>query len=224
MEAYQTAVDAALASQLRAPLGQCGAAALIDEWFETAELRTLLYLLASEYGAALRQPGGDLGFAGLVLWMLGGREVPVGGMQSLADALQRAAQQAGVEVRAATPVRRLLIESGRVVGVEAGAQALRATHVISSIDLAQTFGALLGDDAEACVDAETRAALLARPGPSIASQAFALRAPPDYRSARWDADLNRCVQTYVGFNTPEDVLTHERDLTLGLLPPGLIDN
>lgn len=49
-------------------------------------------------------------------------------------ALARAATASGVEIRTATPVDRLLVEEGRVVGVEIAGQAVRATRgvVLSS--------------------------------------------------------------------------------------------
>ncbi|NGY03319.1 phytoene desaturase family protein [Solimonas terrae] len=199
--------------------GTRGGAAVIDALFESPEVRTLFYLLAIEYGASLTQPGNDLAFLGLVLWMIGGREVPLGGMQRFADALHAAAREHGVDVRTSSPVTRIIVESGRVSGVEMAGKRVGAPLVVSSLGLRQTFNELLDAQALGTGDRQAAATTGAQPTPSIASQAFALREPPAYRSARWDPDLDRCVQTFIGFDTPADVLAQERDLAMGVLPP-----
>ena len=89
---------------------------------------TLLYRLAAEFAAgpkALSQPKGGLG--------------------SLCDALAKAAAAAGVSVRTGSPVKRILVDADRAVGVElASGERLLARTVLSSADPKTTFLKLLG--------------------------------------------------------------------------------
>ncbi len=63
-----------------------------------------------------------------------------GGVGALAQALAGAARAAGAEIRTSAPVRRILLESGRVAGVELeGGERLAAAAVASSADPRTTF-------------------------------------------------------------------------------------
>jgi phytoene dehydrogenase-like protein len=86
---------------------------------------TLLYRLAAGGGAPLAQP--------------------LGGLGALSEALANAARAAGAEIRAAAPVRRILVREDRAAGVvlESG-EELAAGAVISSADPKTTFLKLLG--------------------------------------------------------------------------------
>lgn len=57
-------------------------------------------------------------------------EDEAGNCAAFAQALRRAAEDAGVRFRFDTPVRRLLVEGGRVRGVEAAGQAMEADAVV----------------------------------------------------------------------------------------------
>lgn len=217
--AHREAVASAFgAFGISRPLGTRGAAAVIDELFEAEEIRTLMCLLAVEYGAALTQPGNDLGFLGFTLWLIGNRQVARGGTQSFADALHRAALAEGVTVRTGTAATRILVDHGAVTGVEMAGQRVKAPLVASSIGIGQTLRGLLDPAEIGAADAQALIAFQARKGPIIASQAFALREPPRYRSAARDADINHCIQTFIGFDNTGCVRAHEHDLALGLLP------
>jgi len=199
-------------------LGTRSAAQFIDERFESPEIRTLFYLLAMEFGASLTQTGDDLAFLGFVLWMIGSRQVPTGGMQSLADALHRAALAEGVQIMTSAEVGSIRIEAGRVTGIRIADRFIEAPIVASSIGVQPTLLELPSGGELGASDRRALAAYRRGRGSTIASQAFALTEAPSYRSARWDVDLDRCVQTFIGFDNPESVLAHERELAMGLLP------
>ena len=68
-----------------------------------------------------------------------------GGMGSLSEALGRSIADKGGEVRLKSPVRRVLIESGRAVGVELrDGRCITARAVLSNLDKAATFFGLVG--------------------------------------------------------------------------------
>jgi phytoene dehydrogenase-like protein len=89
---------------------------------------TLLYRLA---GALDGKPGA-----------LG---VPKGGMGAVSDAFGAAAEAAGARLRLNAPVRRVLVEDGRVTGVElAQGERIEARVVVSNLDPRRTFLDLVG--------------------------------------------------------------------------------
>ena len=70
---------------------------------------------------------------------------PEGGMGSVSDELAQAAREAGVTVRTGTPVSRILVENGRVTGVEtAGGERFDTYTVVSNADPKRTLLELVG--------------------------------------------------------------------------------
>ncbi len=70
-----------------------------------------------------------------------------GGMGSLSEALQRSIEARGGEVRLGAPVKRILVEDGRAVGVELrGGEQIRARVVISNLDKNATLLGLVGEE------------------------------------------------------------------------------
>lgn len=208
---------------LTAALGALSARAVIDDLFETPELRTLLYQLAMEFGVALEEPGSDLGFLGVSLWIAGRWRVPLGGMQALPSALQTIAEAAGAEIALRTRVTAIDVVAERAVGVRtADGQRIGARRLIaSSIGPAPTLLRLVGAGELSADEVASLGRFTAASPTTLASLVFCLHAPPAYRSARWDAEIDRCLHTVVGFETPEDVLEQVRGVRLGCLPePG----
>ena len=70
-----------------------------------------------------------------------------GGMGMLQEGLQRLFEEKGGEVRLSTPVKRILVENGKAVGVElAKGEKITAKVVISNLDANATFIGLVGED------------------------------------------------------------------------------
>ena len=71
--------------------------------------------------------------------------VPRGGMGSVSEALAHAARGAGATIRTGMPVRRIVIDNGRVTGVETeGGEAFSSFTVISNADPKRTVMDLVG--------------------------------------------------------------------------------
>ena len=168
----------------------------------------------------LEADGSGVGFLTLTLWLVGQWRLPVGGMQAYAEALANAARRRGVEVATDARVGRIIVRGGRAAGVMvAGHGQVAARRAIaSSAGLVQTLRGFLP---ERFLNPPARArldAFSAQEGPSLGSIALALRIAPDYRSARWDPQINRCFRTVVGYENAAATLTHLRAVNTGLLP------
>jgi phytoene dehydrogenase-like protein len=68
----------------------------------------------------------------------------IGGMGAISQAMAKAAAERGVDIRVASPVREVLVESGRAVGVvtEKG-EAIRARSVVSNLNPKLLYGSLI---------------------------------------------------------------------------------
>jgi phytoene dehydrogenase-like protein len=119
---------------------------VLDEWFEAAEVKGVLAINGiigtwagpDEPGTAyvmMHHTIGDVGDGQLGSW-----GYPIGGMGAVADAIRRAAEAFGAEVRTSTPVGRIDVADGRVLGVTTGAgEELRAPVVVAATHPQITF-------------------------------------------------------------------------------------
>ncbi|WP_375203664.1 phytoene desaturase family protein [Hyphococcus sp.] len=118
--------------------------------FEDSQLRTLLLAETSfRSAAAPHEPFSFMSllrrYAGEAAGLQGAAAYAKGGAVSIIDALRRAAQGAKVDMRAAAPVKSILIEGDRVAGVvmDDGGQ-LRAPIVLAAIDARKVFQDMIG--------------------------------------------------------------------------------
>lgn len=203
-------------------LGNGSARALIDQLFETSEIRILLYHLAIETGLTIEERGSDVAFLGYSLWIVGRWRIVAGGMGAYSNALGEAARGAGVELLCSTPATRILFDGGQAVGVETTAGRFEATQgVVAAVPILTLFDKLLdANDLSAAEKAEIemlRQQRLTR----ISTSFYCLEQAPNYKSAQHDPEINRCLKTVIGYRSPADVVAMEYDLSRGLLPrPG----
>jgi phytoene dehydrogenase-like protein len=117
---------------------------LLDETFETPELKAALAWLAAQSGPPPSEVGaGDL-LGSLVIYHTIGLTRPVGGSGRLAEALTRCLESYGGRFIGGDGARRILVRDGRAAGVEldSGAQ-IRAEAVISNAHVQTTLLDLL---------------------------------------------------------------------------------
>ena len=70
---------------------------------------------------------------------------PVGGMGAVSEALARSARERGAQIRTGKPVRRVLVENGRVAGVETeDGESFASWTVVSNADPKTTIMSLVG--------------------------------------------------------------------------------
>jgi len=122
------------------------AADLLDEWFESSELKALIatggiigtWAGPEEPGTAyvlMHHAVGDLGDGDLSQW-----GYPIGGMGAVADALRASAESFGAEIRVESRVERILVEAGAARSVVTGAgEEYRAQLVVSACHPKITF-------------------------------------------------------------------------------------
>jgi phytoene dehydrogenase-like protein len=125
------------------------ARAILDRWFESAELKATLATDAIIGAmASPSTPGTGYVLFHHVMGEADGKRgvwgYVRGGMGGLSQALGRAARDLGVEIRCEAEVARILTRDGRVTGVAlAGGEECRASVVASNADARVTFTRLL---------------------------------------------------------------------------------
>jgi phytoene dehydrogenase-like protein len=129
------------------------AADLLDEWFESDELKGALCTSAI-IGTFLPPdaPGTAYVLAHHKLGNVDGHPkswgLARGGMGGITQALRRSAEHFGATIRTDARVRQILLHDGRAVGVETeNGDRIEARSVASSIDARHTFLELLSSDA-----------------------------------------------------------------------------
>jgi phytoene dehydrogenase-like protein len=192
---------------------------IIDELFETPELQALLYRVSVEWGLPVDGAGLGAFFFSHLMWTTGNWKLALGGTHTLAKAMTQACYQEGVDLIENSLVDHVIVEGGRAVGVVARGNEFRATKLVASnADVRQTLIDLVGE--QELSELWVKRAKAVRYGPShvLGTPVFCLHDPPDYKSAAWDPEINRCFYTVVGFDGPDDMLRYIRDAYEGILP------
>jgi phytoene dehydrogenase-like protein len=177
---------------------------LIDDRFESTELRAVLYRQCLEWGADPHTASG-LSFIVCVIWFCGIHYMVVGGTHMLGHAMAGACFREGVDLRYSHRVRGILTRNGRAHGIALqDGREIEADIVVSNLDPRTTFVDLLGP---AITPGLREFVDNWEFGPQhcLGTPSFALHAPPDYRSARHDPAINRCFYTIVGYENAEQV-------------------
>jgi len=123
---------------------------VLQEHFESELLKGLIgfdAVLGSHMGP--RSPNSVLSYlyrlTGAVQGNGGGLSMPKGGMGTVTAALAAAAQAHGATIRTAAPVKHVVMDGARAVGVELdGGEQIRAAKVVSNADPKTTFLKLVG--------------------------------------------------------------------------------
>lgn len=118
----------------------------VDERFESPTLKGAICLdaiLGTHLGP--RSPNTILTYLYRLAGNGGQVAVPLGGMGSVADEMASTARSAGVTIRTDMPVKRIVVDNGRVRGVETSSgESFESYNVISNADPKRTIFELLG--------------------------------------------------------------------------------
>src|SRR6202012_2316460 len=121
----------------------------LDTWFESAPIKAaygfdgIVGNFASPYAA-----GSAYVLLHHVFGEVNGKKGAwghaIGGMGAITQAMSRAAAERGVEIRVASPVREILVERGRAVGVVTeNGEAIRARSIVSNLNPKLLYGSLI---------------------------------------------------------------------------------
>lgn len=179
---------------------------LIDEVFESDELRATLYRQCVEWGANLHA-GDGIGFIMSVIWLCANHYMSIGGTHTLAHAMASAALNAGADIRYNSPVVEILTSGGHTTGVRLkDGRTIEARKLIASnADPKTTFIDLIGFNNLSEFRKERMSNWHFGPEHVLGTPSFALRVAPDYKSARHNPDINKCFYTIVGFEDAQQV-------------------
>ena len=158
-------------------------------------------------------------FLQLVAASVGQARIVVGGSHELAQSLWTAQLRNNGWVWDSTPVKRILVENGKAVGVEtASGRILRSRVVASTLDLKTTFISLL--------DAQHVPAGLVKEINNYRMEAFslfvvhaALNDAPQLRAK--DAQAGKALRWTFGLDSPEAMQEHVAQIRRGELPDRL---
>jgi phytoene dehydrogenase-like protein len=193
--------------------------AVIDEIYESPEMRTMFYRIAVEFGSPLDLTGAGSGILTSLPWMIGRWRMCIGGTHTLAKAMTQACYREGVDLIENTMVEKVIVEDGQAVGVMTRRGEIRANKLVASnADVRQLLVDLVGR--EHLSPEIYRRAKNFRYGPSgvLATPTLCLYDPPAYKSARWNADIDKTFYTIVGYEEPRDAVRYLRDAHSGRLP------
>jgi len=115
--------------------------AVLDSWFEHPKVKAALGYYGAHTQTAPSQPGAGYAPFIMVGSHLSGVARPRGGSGKLNDALAAAIETHGGTVRTKSEVERILVQGGRVIGVELvdGQEITASKGVVSSIDARRVF-------------------------------------------------------------------------------------
>jgi phytoene dehydrogenase-like protein len=141
----------------------------------------------------------------------------LGGAARLADALAAAVRDSGGEIRTSCTPKRIVVERGRVVGVETDeGELLRARFVASSLNPQQTFLELLKTNEEWRAKAERFEYNLLAP---LFSLNLVLKERPRYRAEEKHPELARAFMVILGLERYEQFNDIVRCHEEGRIPP-----
>jgi phytoene desaturase len=120
---------------------------LIQETFESEAMRAAMTWLAAQSGPPPDELGAGDFFGWHAMLHTSGASHPRGGSGALTQAMARAVQSLGGEIRLNAPVQRILVDDGKVRGVEVvGGERYYAPLVVSNAHVLTTMLDLVGAD------------------------------------------------------------------------------
>ncbi|MDX9787425.1 MAG: NAD(P)/FAD-dependent oxidoreductase [Desulfobacterales bacterium] len=198
---------------------------LVDYLFETPELRTLFYKGLEDWGTSLEMMGmGPIALISLFFIEQNSR-LGIGGTHTLAHAMVMAAVNAGADFYENAGVSKIIVEGGKAVGVRLtdGTEMRAGKLVASNADLKQTLLGMVGEENLSPLWVKRTKAFRYGRSCVLGSTHMALHEAPNYKSAKHDPAINKCLIVVTGFDEPQQLIDHVREVEAGKIPtiPGL---
>ncbi len=191
----------------------------IDYLFESDEMRAMFYRLGVEWGAGLDIDGSGAGlFAAIGLFYFNW-QLMVGGTHTLAHAMEMAGVNEGMEFFESNEVVKVLLEGKKAVGVQLkDGTKVYAKLVASNAEIEGTMLRMVGEENLSPLWVKRVKDFEIGPSCVLGSTAMALHEAPDFKSARWNPDINKAFYTIVGFDSAAELYEYCHDAHSGKIP------
>lgn len=189
----------------------------LDEHFEHPRVKAHLAFHAAVAGYSTDRKGLAVSFP-LLVGKIDNWHLCIGGSHALAHSIWESFAHAGGRVFLKHGVEKIVVENGKAVGVELeDGSRVRARHLVaSSINLEQTFLKFI--DRELLPDGFAESVeQFPHMDWSFFSVHLAMSRAPEYRAAEFDPDVNQAWVVNLGYETPEDINQHWKDVRAGKL-------
>jgi phytoene dehydrogenase-like protein len=190
----------------------------IDYLFESDEMRCMFYRLGIEWGPGLEYDGQGAIFL-LFLAVFFNWQLMVGGTHTLAHAMEMAGVREGMEFFESNEGVKVLLDGKKAVGVQLkdGTQ-VKAKLVASNAEIKGTLLRMVGEENLSPLWAKRVKAFETGPSWVLGSTAMALHEAPDFKSAKWNPDINKAFYTIVGFDSAAEMFEYCHDAHGGRIP------
>ena len=190
----------------------------IDYLFESDELRCMFYRLGVEWGIGLDIDGTGAGFLSSLAFFFNWR-LMVGGTHTLAHAMEMAGVREGMEFFESNEVVKVLLEGKKAVGVQLkDGTKVKSKIVASNADIKGLMLKMVGEENLSPLWAKRVKSFEHGPSFVLGSTAMALHEAPDYKSARWNPDINKTFYTIIGFDSASEMYEYCHDAHSGKIP------
>lgn len=192
---------------------------IINDLFENEQVKTLMLYAACHWGLEPDLEG--IGFlVPLYLNRASHYRLCVGGSHMVAQALGKIVLENGGLILGSQQVRKILFEDGRACGVETESGDVMEAEkaVISTLNPEQTFLSFIGNKN---LDGEfvEKIKLWQWEKWSLLQIHLALEAPPDFKAAAQQPELNQGLVYVLGYENTEDLRRHWQAMEEGKLDP-----
>ena len=190
----------------------------LDKYFENEKIKVMLAFHAAVCGYYTDVKGLATSFP-FMLGKIDNWHCCMGGSHRLAHALWRTMRRHNVILMPAHPVKEIIMEGNRAVGVRcSNGEVYKATKLVaSSLDPNQTFEKMLPPKALPPKVMEEVKDYKYQEG-TLFSVHMALNRIPQYRAAAFDPDINLAWIVNIGYDTMDDFEDDWRDIRNNLAP------
>ena len=191
---------------------------VVETLFEDPTVRTSLFFSTSAVRMREALPGTGFGTLRMLL-RLGRYGLARGGSNMIAKALVNFLTTHGGQIRQQSHVDKILVEQGRAVGVRLrdGTEYRARKAVVSNVDPGQTFLQMVGAEHLPPEEVE-RVESWQMNESALFGAHMVLRDPPDYAVAERYPDMNQTFHQTFGYDVPEEVHEHFREIESGVPP------
>lgn len=186
---------------------------IVEEWFESDELKIAISRFATELMIGPREKGTGNGIFGFALFHRWGWNIPMGGSGALSEALEAYIKDNGGTIRTSSLVKSIKVEAGEAKGVilDTGEEVTAKRAVISNLNVKQLFLEILQPN-DIPADFRAKVKRIKHCMFTPLHQAIALNEAPKYKAG---GDVDRtCFIDVALFR--EDYLRFFDDLAYGI--------